>query len=182
MLYLVECGFADSSQATAWNDWYSGLKLEELLTLPDFLSAQRFRALDNNLAPYLNVTSIASTELFTNPDYRRGGGGSFGPWALDLIIDWRRLLFAGMDEMPAVADDQRLLVLDQEPDTASDLGVAMTWLDGLDWQTATNYADGVALAASVPHRGLAIVSPEIADALPPLPSLRIYTPICPKRV
>jgi hypothetical protein len=182
MLYTVECGFADPSQEAAWNDWYSGPKLKELLKVPDFLSAQRFRALDNNLAPYLNVTSIASTELFTNPDYRRGGGGGFGPWAVDLIIDWRRLLFAGMDEMPAVADDQRLLVLDQAPATAPDLGVAMTWLEGLDWQTATNYDDGVALEVSVPYRGLAIVSPDIADALPPLPSLRIYRPICPQRV
>ena len=75
MLYIVECGFADPSQEAAWNDWYSGPKLKELLAVPDFLSAQRFRALDNHPAPYLNVTSIASTELFTNPDYRRGGGG-----------------------------------------------------------------------------------------------------------
>lgn len=182
MLYIVECGFADPSQEAAWNDWYSGPKLTELLAVPDFLSAQRFRALDGRPAPYLNVTSIASPELFVNPAYRRGGGGGFGPWAVELIIDWRRLLFDGMVEMPAVADHQRLLVLDQAPGTAPDLGVPFTWLTGLDWQKATTYEDGVALEASVPHRGIAIVELQTADALPALPTLRIYAPICPKRV
>src|SRR5687768_10843572 len=100
MLYIVECGFADPAREAAWNAWYSGPKLSELLAVPGFLSAQRFRALDSNPAPYLNVTSIASPELFTTPAYRNNGGGRFGDWEPALIIDWSRRLFTGITEMP----------------------------------------------------------------------------------
>jgi hypothetical protein len=182
MLYIVECGFADAAQEAAWNAWYSGPKLDELLAVPGFLSAQRFRALDPAPAPYLNVTSIASPELFTSPAYRSGGGGRFGDWDLALVIDWSRRLFTGITEMPAVPEDKCLVRLDMAPAQAPDLGVKFVWLSGLDWHAVSNYRSAVALDASVPHRGLAIVEAHTAEALPRLPGLRLYTPICAKRV
>ena len=104
MLYIVECGFADPAREAEWNAWYSGPKLSELLAVPGFRAAQRFRALDAEKSPYLNLTSIETAEMFTNPSYRSQGGGRFGPWDLALIIDWRRLLFTGMEEMPPVPE------------------------------------------------------------------------------
>lgn len=182
MLYMVECGFADPAQEAAWNAWYSGPKLDELLAVPGFLAAQRFRALDHAPAPYLNLVSITSPEVFTSPAYRHGGGGRFGHWDTALVIDWSRRLFTGLLEMPAVPNDMCLARLDMAPDQAPDLGVGFAWLDGLDWQAVSAYRDALALDASVPHRGLAIVDLKMACALPAIPALRIYQPICPKRV
>lgn len=182
MIYTVECGFADPSREAEWNAWYSGPKLDELLSVPGFLSAQRFRALDDEPAPYLNLTCIATAELFTNPTYRSSGGGRFGPWDIALIIDWKRRLFEGMTEMPAVPDAMRLAILDRAPHEAPDLGVKFHWLQGLDWQAVANYREAVALDASVPQRGFAIIDLATATAWPPLPGLRLYAPICPQRV
>ncbi len=181
MLYMVECGFGNPSREAEWNAWYSGPKIDELLAVPGFLSAQRFRALDGERAPYLNLTSITSTDLFTNPAYRSGGGGRFGTWELPLIIDWSRRLFTGMAEMPPLPDDMRLAMLDRAPDEAPELGVVFNWLASLDWQTVAGYRDAVALDASVPHRGVAIIDAETAEALPRVLGLRLYVPICPKR-
>ncbi|PON12601.1 hypothetical protein C2W62_38745 [Candidatus Entotheonella serta] len=182
MLYIVECGFADPDQESAWNEWYSGPKLSVLLAVPGFLSAQRFRALDGDKSPYLNLTSIESAEMFTNPSYHSQGGGRFGPWDLALIIDWRRLLFTGIEEMPLVPENHCLVRLDCAPEQAPELGIALSWVKGVDWTTASNYGDGAALDSSVPHRGLSIIDMEMAKTLPPVPGLRVYEPICPKRV
>jgi hypothetical protein len=54
--------------------------------------------------------------------------------------------------------------------------------NGLDWHAVSNYRSAVALDASVPHRGLAIVEAHTAEALSRLPGLRLYTPICARRV
>jgi hypothetical protein len=182
MLYIVECGFTDPSREAEWNAWYSGQKIGELVAMPGFLSSQRFRALDDEPAPYLAIHSIESADLFTSSTYRSSGGGRFGDWDPALLIDWSRRLFTGMAEMPPVPDDMRLAVLDRAPDEAPDLGMAFNWLVGLDWQTVSGYRSAVALDASVSHRGLAVIDTETAEAWPPIPGLRIYMPNCPKRV
>ncbi len=180
--YTVECGFADPSREAEWNDWYSGPKLGDLLAVPDFLSAQRFRALDGERSPYLNITNIKTTDMFTNPAYKSGGGGGFGIWDINLIIDWRRCLFNGPIAMPPVPDDMRLVLLDRNPHEVPDLKIMFHWLDSLNWALETGYGDGAALDSSVPHRGLAILDVQTANTLPKVPGLRIYEPICPQRV
>ncbi|GIX49179.1 MAG: hypothetical protein KatS3mg131_3390 [Candidatus Tectimicrobiota bacterium] len=182
MLYMVECGFADAAQEAAWNAWYGETKLAELLAVPGFLASQRFRALDDAPAPYLAIHSIASAAVFTHPAYRRGGGGGFGPWDPALITDWRRRLFTGLDVMPAVAAEERLVVYDGDPQAAPPLGLRFAWLAGVDWGAVTTYRAAVALDASVPHRGVAIVDAPTAAALPALPGLRRYRPLGPRRV
>jgi hypothetical protein len=70
-----------------------------------------------------------------------------------------------MAEMPPLPDDMRLAMLDRTPDEAPELGVVFNWLESLDWQTVAGYRDAVALDASVPHRGVAIIDVETAEAL-----------------
>ena len=181
MIHVVECGFADRSREAEWNVWYSGPKLDKLLTVPDFLSAQRFKALDDRPAPYLNVTAVTSARIFTSPDYRDGGGGRFGPWDLDLLVDWTRRLFSGLDDIPAVPMEIRLAMLDLAPENAPDLGLQFNWLVSLDWHQETGYEDGIALDGSVPHRGIAVTDPATAADLPAIPELRVFQPLCPKR-
>jgi hypothetical protein len=180
MIYLIECGFGDPAREAEWNAWYNGPKLEQLLSVPDFLSAQRFRALDDRPAPYLNATAIASARMFASADYRGRGGGGFGPWDVELIIDWTRRLFTGVDELPAVPMDMRLAVLDRPREAAPN--APFQWLTGLDWEREAAYRDGIALDSSIPSRGMAAIdprsAPELAEAFP---EVRLYEPICPKR-
>ena len=58
MIYIVECAFTDPAREAAWNEFYSGEKLDTLLALPGFRASQRFRALTDVPAPYLAVHSI----------------------------------------------------------------------------------------------------------------------------
>ena len=115
MLYMVQCGFADPEQEDAWNDWYSGQKLNELLGMPGFVAAQRFRATTPCPEPYLAVYSIVSLAVFGHPAYLTGGGGTLGDWDPALVTNWSRRLFDGIDESPAVGDGQSLVILDAEP-------------------------------------------------------------------
>lgn len=183
MIYMVECGFADAAREDEWNAWYSGPKLNELLKVADFLSAQRFKALDARPAPYLNVTTIVSGEMFNSTDYRGHGGGAFGPWPAELILDWDRRLFSGAVQIPPVSDDQRLLLIDaQQPQAdaiSGELGISIDWLEGHDWQQLANYKDGVALDQSVPYRGFAVLAVSACTDLAQRDDLRVYAPVCP---
>ena len=87
--------------------------------------------------------------------------------------------------MPAVTEEQRLVCLDMAPDKVPQLlrvSVEFTWLDSLGWDSVSNYAKALALDASVPHRGFAITDVHTADALPSIPELRMYAPLCLQRV
>ena len=186
MLYIIECGFADPAREAEWNDWYNSTKLDGLLAVPGFLSVQRFCACDDAPAPYMNITSIETPEVFTSPAYSGGRGGRFGGWEPSLILDWTRRLFTGIVEMPAVAEGQHLVILDTDPDHVpndiSNLDVTLTWVTRFDWETVSNYQKALALDDSVPHRGFAILDAPTAESLPEISGLRVYTPICSKRV
>ena len=175
---MVECGFADPAREAEWNVWYSGPKLDALLAVQEFLSAQRFKALDARPAPYLNVTTIRSAQMFNSADYRGHGGGAFGPWPAELIIDWDRRLFSGAASIPPVAADQRLLLIDRNEPHAEELGVAIEWLEGLDWQQLAQYRDGIALDQSVRYRGFAVLSANACAQIAQRDEVRLYAPIC----
>jgi hypothetical protein len=185
MIYMVECGFGDPNDEAEWNEWYSGPKLDQLLAVSDFLSAQRFKSLDARPAPYLNVTTIASTQMFNSSDYRGHGGGHFGKWPVELILDWDRRLFCGDAPIPPIGDNERLLFVDRaQPDTgelASIIAQPINWLEGQDWQELAQYKDGIALDQSVRYRGFAVLPADACTDLLGRDDLRLYAPICPYR-
>ena len=185
MIYMVECGFAAPNDEAEWNEWYSGPKLDQLLSVADFLSAQRFKALDARPAPYLNVTTISSTQMFNSADYRGHGGGHFGKWPVELIIDWDRRLFSGDAPIPPIGDNERLLLVDRAQPEAGELvgavPVPINWLEGQDWQVLAQYQDGIALDQSVRYRGFAVLAADACADLVGREDLRLYTPICPYR-
>ncbi|MFT5449750.1 MAG: hypothetical protein ACI9DC_004947 [Gammaproteobacteria bacterium] len=182
MIYMVECGFGDPVDEGEWNEWYSGPKLDQLLAVPDFLSAQRFKSLDSRPAPYLNVTTIATTKMFNSSDYRGHGGGHFGKWPVELIIDWDRRLFSGDALIPPIGDNERLLFVDRAlPDIgelAGAIPTAINWLEGQDWQALAQYTDGIALDQSVRYRGFAVLPVHACAELVEREDLRLYAPIC----
>jgi hypothetical protein len=177
MLYMVECDFEDPAQEIAWNDWYSGQKLAELLMNPGFTATQRFRAITPRNAIYLAIHSIASAEVFSHPAYKAGGHGRFGDWDPDLITNWSRRLFDGVAESPPVGKDERLLIADGDVTLPPDVDVI--WLDGLDWAKVSQYKNAVALDASVAKRGIAVVPKDRAADLVKIPGVTLYEPLTP---
>lgn len=99
LLYVVRCNFTRADLENAWNNWYNGPKLAQMLAKPLFLSGQRFRAtaLDDRRR-YLALWHVESEQAFKTPEYTSDWG--FFEWA-DNITDWSRDLFeAAADSQP----------------------------------------------------------------------------------
>jgi hypothetical protein len=90
--YIVRCNFTAPDRERAWNDWYSGPKIEQMLRNPQFRSGQRFRRLSGNGRDYLALWIVQSPEAFRTPEYLSQWG--FSEWT-PLITDWSRDLFDG---------------------------------------------------------------------------------------
>lgn len=171
MIYTVECAFSDPAREADWNAYYSGPKLAAVLSVPGFRTSQRFRAIAPCAAPYYAMHSLRDADVL-GAQYKGVGGGSFGGGWDDMITNWHRNLFAGLDMAPEVAADAGLLVLD---DPAGD-GVApeagFTWLDiaGLD--------------RSVTHRGLAIVGRAAGEKIAAThgEAVRLFEPITERKL
>ncbi|WFP65557.1 MULTISPECIES: hypothetical protein [unclassified Mesorhizobium] len=90
LAYVVRCNFNDASREAAWNDWYSGPKLRQMLAKPHFLTVQRFRRVSGSGRNYLAFWTIASADAFTTNEYTSDWG--FFEWH-PYIVDWSRDLF-----------------------------------------------------------------------------------------
>jgi len=101
-LYAVRCNFADPAQEAAWNAWYGGAKLAEMLALPHFLSVQRYEAVAlDRRRKYLALWRIDQPAAFETKEYRAQWG--FREWT-NLITDWSRDLYRGAPELDAAVD------------------------------------------------------------------------------
>jgi hypothetical protein len=90
-VYVVRCNFARPDLEQAWNDWYSGSKLRQMLEKPLFVSVQRFAAsaLDTR-RKYLALWVVDSPDAFTTREYT--GDWGFFEWRPH-IRDWSRDLY-----------------------------------------------------------------------------------------
>jgi len=170
MLYMAECGFTDPAQEEAWNEWYGGRRLDELLSVPGFLTSQRFKAVTPVASPYVAIHTIDGPGVFTSKAYKAMSGGGFQGWQR-YIGNWKRNLFTGLGIAPGVAMEEFLAMTDGLPEETQRLGIRFTWLQnaGLD--------------GSVPQRGIARLDAAQARALGPLSRfpLAIYAPLSPRK-
>lgn len=90
--YIVRCNFTEPAREQAWNDWYSGPKIVQMLRNPQFLSCQRFRRAAGRGRGYLALWTLATPEAMKTPQYLAQWG--FSEWT-PLITDWSRDLFDG---------------------------------------------------------------------------------------
>ena len=170
MLYMAECRFTEPTREDAWNEWYGGRRLDELLSVPGFRTSQRFKAVTPGSSPYLAVHSIDSPDVFTSAAYRSVSGGGFQEWQ-QYITDWRRNLFDGLDLAPAVALDEYLVVTDKSSAEVGAIGISFIWLAsaGLD--------------RSVRQRGIASIDSSRAKDLTSCNrcALDIFVPLMPQK-
>jgi hypothetical protein len=102
-LYAVRCNFAGTrAEEQAWNAWYDGQKLGQMLLLPMFVSVQRLVAtgLDRR-RKYIALWLVTSPGALTTEAYRAQWG--FAEWA-PRITDWSRDLYAAPAAIDSVLD------------------------------------------------------------------------------
>lgn len=149
MIYLVECDFTDAAREAEWNEWYSP-HLNDLLSIPGFSTAQRFRSLGDGAPRYRALYAVGSPEIFTSPGYVGRSFGRFPERWRALITNWRRNLLDGLSVPPDVHDDECLVTV--EPPAAVgpfDLHVL----------------EGVGLDKSIAKLGLGVVKRAEGEAL-----------------
>jgi hypothetical protein len=89
-VYIVRCNFTASEKEQAWNAWYSGPKIEQMLAKPHFRTCQRFRLAAGSGRNYLALWTLQSPEAFRTAEYTSDWG--FFEWASH-VTDWSRDLF-----------------------------------------------------------------------------------------
>jgi hypothetical protein len=91
-VYIVRCNFTQPEKERAWNAWYSGPKIRQMLAKPYFRTCQRFRLASGSGRNYLTLWTLQSPDAFKTPEYTSDWG--FADWA-PYITDWSRDLFDG---------------------------------------------------------------------------------------
>jgi hypothetical protein len=91
-VYIVRCNFTEPRKEQAWNAWYSGPKIKQMLTKPYFRTCQRFHLASGSGRNYLALWTLQSPEAFKTAEYKSDWG--FFEWA-PYITDWSRDLFDG---------------------------------------------------------------------------------------
>jgi hypothetical protein len=91
-LYIVRCNFTEARKEQAWNAWYGGPKIEQMLAQPLFRTCQRFRLASGTGRNYLALWTVSAPAALTTPQYTAQWG--FAEWAPH-ITDWSRELFDG---------------------------------------------------------------------------------------
>ena len=97
-VYIVRCFFTEPAKEQAWNAWYGGPKIAQMLAQPHFRTCQRFRLASGVGRQYLALWTVDTPQALTTPQYVSQWG--FAEWA-PFVTDWSRDLFDGS----AVADD-----------------------------------------------------------------------------
>lgn len=91
-VYIVRCDFADPGKEQAWNEWYSGPKIEQMLRKPHFRACQRFRRTGGSGRNYLALWTLSSPDAFKTQAYTSDWG--FFDWS-PYVTNWSRDLFDG---------------------------------------------------------------------------------------
>jgi hypothetical protein len=91
-VYVVRCRFTEPAREQAWNAWYSGPKIEQMLAQPLFRTCQRFRRAAGTGRDYLTVWTVENPQALATRQYRAQWG--FAEWTPH-ITDWSRDLFDG---------------------------------------------------------------------------------------
>ena len=148
-VYIVRCRFTEPAKEQAWNAWYSGPKIAQMLRKPHFRTCQRFARTSGMGRNYLALWVLQSPDAFKTEQYTTDWG--FFEWAPH-ITDWSRDLFDGGDAPEAnfaVPAQGALDVVSFDGMTADEVNAArlamaqshrdMMWLPviGLDRHTPT---------------------------------------------
>ena len=178
VFYMVEMAYPDRhGPGRAAYDGFYERHISMLLTIPGFLSAQRFESLEEARAPFLAVYRLADVGVLERPSYRtRAGRLSVPEEFRERMRNWDRNLLQG--EVGA-------LEVPSGDDGADSSGPVLTVLDRLD-PSAPALPEGcsalevIGLDRTIAERGVRIGPPWELAALPRC-TVRNFRPIHPLR-
>lgn len=114
MIYVVEIDFSDAGHEAEWNAWYM-THLPKMVQVPGILTAQRFKAANRTSHAYLALYTAEASEVFLSDAYRDNGGAGVASLRWKAFITRRRTLYAGVERMPEVSPDGRVLLTGAAP-------------------------------------------------------------------
>ena len=176
--YVVRCNFNEPGKEDAWNDWYNGPKLKQMLAKPHFLTGQRFLRTAGTGRDYLAFWTLESEAAFETPEYKNDWG--FFEWR-PFIIDWSRDLFAGEAgatlSAPRVGENQVIRLVSFEGMADAQAEDARRLVDQA--RPGTTWLRSIGLDRHTPLFGFSVE--EGAAPAPALPGVHevFYRPICP---
>jgi hypothetical protein len=166
LAYVVRCNFNTPEKEAAWNAWYSGPKLKQMLDKPYFLTVRRFEKVRGAGRNYLAYWTIESAQAFETPEYKNDWG--FFEWR-PYIIDWSRDLFEALKgevPSPRLGDGDVLRLVSFEGADAVEAEKAIRQIDAARMGTAWMRSAG--LDRHSPYLGVSVESAETRR--PPVPA------------
>jgi hypothetical protein len=172
--YMVECDYPHETAAerTAFDDFY-WKHISMLLTIPGFLTAQRFHCEQNVRAPFLALYRLAGPDVMTSEAYTsKAGRNSVDPKFRPNMINWDRNLVQGPDGT-------------SEPDLATAMEDCLSLIDRQSPDAAPLPPDYIPLTVvgldrTIAQRGVKVGEPDIEE--PPAGwEVRLWRPIHPVR-
>jgi hypothetical protein len=114
MLYTVEIDFTNPAEEPAWDAWYHG-NLPLMVTVPGFQTAQRFEKVGGHGFRFLAAYTLIGPEVFSSAAYEAVGGGGTASSRWKEWIDRKRNLYSGMDWVPPVSQEGRVMLTERSP-------------------------------------------------------------------
>ena len=141
MIYMVEMALIATDRRVEWDAWYLE-HMHKLISIPGIRATQRFESLSESASPFVALHQVDGPDVFASEAYRaKAGPTGTGEWR-ELMNNWYRKVFDGIDRTPDVPIDSALIVVE---DGASAGLVPVTWMQsvGLD-KSSERRAIGVA--------------------------------------
>ena len=130
MIYMVEMALIATDRRVEWDAWYLS-HMHKLISIPGIHATQRFESLSESASPFVALHQVDGPAVFTSDAYRaKAGPSGTGEWR-ELMNNWYRNVFDGIDATPDVPLEGALIVVE---DGASAGLVPVTWMHsvGLD--------------------------------------------------
>ncbi|MGB0632160.1 MAG: hypothetical protein ACPGRZ_15830 [Alphaproteobacteria bacterium] len=172
--YMVECDYPHetAAQRAAFDAFY-WKHISMLLTIPGFLTAQRFHCDQNVRAPFLALYRLTGPDVMTGEAYTsKAGRNSVDPKFRPNMINWDRNLVQGPDGT-------------SEPDLATEMKDSLTLIDRRTPEAPPLPADFtpltvVGLDQTIAQRGVKVGAADIGEP-PEGWEVRLWHPIHPVR-
>jgi uncharacterized protein DUF4286 len=98
VLYMVRCSYQDPGTESEWNHWYTNVHQAEMLGVPGFRAADRYRAADAASPRYTARYELNDGQVLGSATYSKKSGGRFPePWRRH-ITDFSRWLYYPLGE------------------------------------------------------------------------------------
>lgn len=177
MIYTVELNYSDSSTADAWSAWYETY-LRQLVSLDGLETAQRFRAAapDTQTWEYLAIYTVPNLDVYETEAYRAIGGGGNASKAFHHAITRRRNVYDGVERMPEVSADMRIVLCE---DALYGLGQSDVLFVPLKAGAGNQQAGATKIDGTPERRSIALTDAATATRLDlaHVEGLAVYAPI-----